>query len=91
MIRRFAKLFETNLGQILVLRRSGDDGPEITIFFNPGVEGAGLCRIDINFPDSEEGETAADFGFDLIDEDKVAKAVSEQIASIRKIFSEAEA
>lgn len=43
MTRKFAKLFETAIGQILVMRQSGDDGPELAFFFDPNLEPLGVC------------------------------------------------
>lgn len=91
MTRKFAKLFETTLGQILVMRQSGDEGPEIAFFFDPGVDGLGVCHFKIGYPDSEEGEASADAVFERIDEEAVVKAASAQIANIKEMFSGAEA
>lgn len=91
MTRKFAKLFETSLGQILVMRQSCDEGPEIGFFFDPGVDGLGVCQFKIGYPDSEEGETLADAVFDRIDEEAVVKAATAQIANIKEMFSGAEA
>jgi len=53
----FAKLYETEVGQILVKLDDGDDGPEVRYFFQP--EGLGVCSVAVNFKDSDE-DTAWD-------------------------------
>ena len=64
----FAKLFETDLGQILVKIDEGDNGPEIRYYFEP--EGLGLCSIALQFADDEDGEAwdKADSAFQKTDE-----------------------
>jgi hypothetical protein len=71
-MREFAKLFATDLGQVLVVIDSGDDGsPEISIRFKP--EGLGVCALTVsNFSDDDTGHDAAELLFNGIDE-KVAR------------------
>ncbi|AEV24594.1 hypothetical protein Dsui_0174 [Azospira oryzae PS] len=88
---KFAKLFETDLGQILAMRQSGDEGPEIAFFFNPGLDCLGVCQFKIGYPDSDDGEGAADEAFKRIDEEAAVKATSAQIAYIKGMFSGSEA
>lgn len=62
----FAKLFETDVGQILVKKDSGEDGPEVRFYFQP--EGLGVCSVAFNgFGDDENGWDAADMTFETID------------------------
>jgi hypothetical protein len=71
----FAKLYETDLGQILVKLDSGDDGPEVRYFFQP--EGLGVCSVSANFKDLDE-DTAwdnADCLFDDCTEESAFKVV----------------
>ena len=59
----FAKLYETDLGQLLVMRAAADDGvPGVRLFFVPA--GFGLCSVTAKFEDSEAGVDAADRFFD---------------------------
>jgi hypothetical protein len=53
----FAKLYETEVGQILVMLDSGDNGPEVQYHFEP--KGLGVCNLSINFKDDDE-DTAWD-------------------------------
>lgn len=68
MSDKFAKLFETPVGQILVMLCSGDDDkPEIRFFAKP--EGLGVCFVAITFDDSDKGWDAAGRVFEAIDQD----------------------
>lgn len=71
MKKPFAKLFETDRGQVLVMRReSDDDGPEIAIFFTPNADCTGLCKIAVSgFGDDEAAEERADAAFEMITEE----------------------
>ncbi|MBL4795875.1 MAG: hypothetical protein JKY50_00520 [Oleispira sp.] len=48
----FAKLYETEVGQILVKLDEGDNGAQINIYFQP--ENLGVCSIDFNWRDDIE-------------------------------------
>lgn len=50
----FAKLYETDIGQILVKIDDGDDGPEVRYFFQP--KGLGLCNFSLNWKDDSEDD-----------------------------------
>jgi hypothetical protein len=52
-MNNFAKLIETERGQVLAKLDSGDDGPEVRVFFNPEVEGIGVCSMAFNFKDED--------------------------------------
>lgn len=86
MKRKFAKLYETELGQILVMRQEGDDGPEIRFHFDPEIEGLDLCAIGIGFSDDDDGAEKADKAFDAITEEGAIKAVSRQIEGLSGMF-----
>jgi len=47
----FAKIYETEVGQILVKRDDCDNGPEVRIYFEP--EGLGVCSIAFNWKNSD--------------------------------------
>lgn len=89
MIRKFAKLFDTAVGQIVVMRQSGDDGPELAFFFDPDVEPLGVCAFKLGFSDDDEGSDKADRAFEAVTEDGAIKAVSSQIEGIKNMFKEA--
>lgn len=55
----FAKVFESDIGQILVVLdlNGEDDSPDITITISP--VNFGLCSTRISFQDTDEGADAA--------------------------------
>ncbi len=71
MKKPFAKLFETDRGQVLVMRRDSDDnGPEIAVFFTPNTDRTGLCKVAVSgFGDNEAAEARADAAFEKITEE----------------------
>lgn len=77
----FAKLYETNIGQILVkMDASEEQKPEIRFFFEP--EGLGVCSTAMGFPDTEEGWDNQLILFNSVDEDQaiaIANGVIEQL------------
>lgn len=51
----FAKLYRADdIGQVLVMLESGDEGPELAIKFKPA--GLGVCAVKLGFPDSEDAQ-----------------------------------
>tara|TARA_R110000851_G_C12840540_1_gene541700 strand:+ start:179 stop:421 length:243 start_codon:yes stop_codon:yes gene_type:complete len=77
----FAKLYETELGQILVKLDEGDDGPEARYYFVP--KDLGVCSVAVNFKGEDDWEKA-DRYFKTITEEKalsVVKGVLETIAN----------
>lgn len=89
MTRKFAKLFETAIGQILVMRQSGDEGPDLAFFFDPDLEPLGVCSFKLGFSDDDEGADKSDMAFDAVTEEGAVKAVSSQIEGIKSMFKEA--
>ena len=73
----FAKLFETEIGQVLVkLDTDPDEGrPEVRIYFQP--EGAGVCSLSFSFKDNDEGWGLAEKVFDKTNEAGALRAVRE--------------
>lgn len=78
----FVKLFETEVGQILVKIDDGEDGPEVRYYFEP--EGLGVCSMALNFKDSDEGDAwdKADKAFALIDKDQAISLVKSLLVEI---------
>lgn len=79
---KFAKLFETNGDQVLVLRDEGEEGPELRVFFT-GV-GLAVCNYVLQYKYSlkrhaTEGaaERLRDAMFDEITEEQARKSVAE--------------
>lgn len=76
MSDKFAKLFDTERGQILVMLSDGaDNEPEIRFFAKP--DGLGICSIALSFPDSDEGWDAAEHVFGKVDQDGALRATAE--------------
>lgn len=78
----FAKLYETELGQILIIFDSNDDyKPSITAWFTP--KGLGVCKLGVNgFPDTDKGWEDAESLFNGIDQNKAFNIVSAAIKAI---------
>lgn len=77
MSNQFAKIFETDLGQVLVtLDDSVDDGPMVRFTVQP--EGFGLCHTALTFFDPDEGHKSARHAFDTVTE-QVAIQVRDEI------------
>lgn len=89
MIRKFAKLFDTAIGQIVVMRQSGDDGPELAFFFDPNIDALGVCHVKLGFSDDDEGIDKANKSFDAVTEERAIKVVSRQIDGIKSMFEKA--
>ena len=64
----FAKLFETDLGQLLIVRDRDDktSQPEVRLHMQPPE--LGICSIRNRYPDNQSGEAAADEFFQSIDQ-----------------------
>lgn len=75
MISKFAKLFETPVGQILVMLFAGnDDKPEIRFFAKP--EGLGVSFVALTFDDSDKGWDAAERAFEVIEQDGAVRGTA---------------
>lgn len=76
---KFAKLYETDQGQILVKLDAEDGGgaPEVRFYVTP--PGLGVCSIALKFKDSDEGWDKAEEAFDIIDEARAIAAVAEVV------------
>lgn len=72
----FAKLYDTDKGQIVVMLQSNDEGnPEIRFFVEP--PGLGVCSMAFSFDgDDDNTWNAAEASFDKVDE---AMAVAAQV------------
>ena len=76
----FAKLYDTEVGQILVKIDDGDDGAEVRFYFEP--EKLGVCSIAITWgqDDKETQWKKADAAFEKITKDVATKLVKRTIA-----------
>lgn len=91
MTKRFAMLVEDpEIGQVVVMQQRGDDGPEIAIFFHPGVDGMGVCNTSLGFDDDEDGWEKADMVFEQFDDEAVVKLARKAIDNIKAMFAETE-
>jgi hypothetical protein len=73
----FAKLYETEIGQVLVKKDEGDEGPEVRFFFTH--EGFGVCSVAIEFSDDEAGWEKCDIAFEKVDEEMATSVASNTI------------
>lgn len=71
----FAKLFETEIGQLLVKIDTSDEcKPEVRIYFEPPE--LGVCSIAWGFNDDDDGWSKADALFEKVDQDYAIRAVN---------------
>lgn len=78
MSKPFAKLFEVEgIGQILLVKRRGDDGPELAITFR--MPNGSVCDIKLGYPDNDDGWDQLDAAFDQVEEPTAASLAREQI------------
>jgi len=78
----FAKLYETELGQILVKQDDGDNGAEVRVFFEP--EGLGVCSVAFSWQqdDNETQWRKADSAFEKMTENEVTEIVKRTLAEL---------
>lgn len=81
----FAKLFNTDLGQILIKIDDGGEGPEVRYFFEPS--GLGVCSVALEFTDDDEGKAwdKAEHAFNNTDESVAISMVKRVIPEIQAI------
>ncbi len=86
--RDFCKLFvHPELGQILVMKRAGEDGPEVTITVNSGIEGINPVVMTVGFPDNEIGKRAADVALEKTDEATAYTLAKQALHPLRGFIS----
>lgn len=81
-MNKFAKLYETELGQILIKQDEGEHGIEVVISFS--CEGLGVCNVSLNWPDDDEVTRwkKADSAFEKINEEEAFGIVKSTIDSL---------
>jgi len=81
----YAKLYETEVGQVLVKLDASPDEvkPEVRFFFEPS--GLGVCSIAILFSDDDEGWDKAEKLFNTTDEISATRIVVEAINQVAKV------
>jgi hypothetical protein len=92
-MKPFAKLYETERGQILVLRQPADEtgNPEVRYFFDPGHPSLSVCSVAFSFADSDAGHLVADEAFAAVDQAAAERAVFSQMDAIARMFDGGEA
>lgn len=79
----FAKVFHSNdIGQVVVMliECDDDDEPSIKFYFEP--EGLGVCNVDLNFKDSDEGLQKAKKAFRELDVGRVEEFVGNILSQL---------
>lgn len=79
----FAKLFSfDDLGQVLVMLDSGDNGAEVRIYFMP--PGLGVCAVNYSFHEGVDGSEwdKADRAFAMVDRERAEAIVRETLKTI---------
>jgi hypothetical protein len=72
----FAKLYDTELGQILVKLEDEDEGLEVRYYFVP--EGLGLCSVAVKFEGDDNWEKAEKY-FKAVTKEKSIEVAKEVI------------
>lgn len=84
---QFAKVFQTERGQIVAMLHQDSDGnPAVLFWFDPGFDCLSLTHLALGFTDDEEGEAKARTAFDNLDQAGVERVVFQQIDSLREHF-----
>ena len=86
---KFAKLYETERGQVLVMRDTDDDyKPALKFFFYVGTESIGMSAFVMSFSDDESGEEKADTAFNNVDQELAISIAFQQIDKIKNLFGD---
>lgn len=87
MAHDFAKLYETDLGQILVIMDLDSEGrPALITSFTP--ENFGVCKLALSFEDSDEGWMRAEEAFDRMNEQTAYASVRGTLEKIEALGKE---
>ncbi len=75
----FVKLFRAeDVGQVLVMKDSDDEGPNVTISFQ--AKDIGMAALKLGFKDTDEGWAKRDRAFELFTEDQALDAARKNAA-----------
>lgn len=80
----FAKLYESNIGQILVKLDEGDKGPEVRFYFKPDL--LGVCSLATQFDDTDSGWQKAESFFQKVDYEAAYRIASETLNKIGETY-----
>ena len=78
----FAKLYETDRGQILVKFDTDNDecAPEVRFYFEP--EGLGVCSTSVIFSDDDSGWDKCEKFFNRVDEVEALDVINKMLEAI---------
>ena len=84
----FARLIQSpDVGQVVVMRETGEDGPEINHYFRPEFGGVGVCKVGVSgFHDNETGDRACDTAFAEMSDAEIVGAVRETINNLQDML-----
>lgn len=82
-MHKFAKLFETDIGQVLITKEY-DDSPELAIHF--ALSNGVRATPKVAFEDTDEGEAKRNAAFDSLDAEKVMEEVVPIYESLNSQF-----
>lgn len=76
MMDKFAKIFDTERGQVVAMIKSNDDDgrPELRFFVKPS-NGLDVCSLAFSYADSDSGWNKAEKAFEECDEALALKAM----------------
>lgn len=84
---QFAKLYETERGQVLVMRDTDDEcKPAVLFHFYLGTDSIGMVRFGLSFSDDDEGNDKADAAFAKMDEATATELAFAQMDKINEMF-----
>lgn len=70
----FAKFFGNDEDHVVVMLDSGDEGPEVRLFFEP--MGMGVCSFAAKFSDTDEGWDSAEKMLAEMTEEKARQMIT---------------
>ena len=85
-MRQFAKLYETEVGQILVKQDEGEEGPEVRLYFTP--KNLGVCSIGLTWKEHEIDAQyeKSDAAFKAMTRETAINLVSDAINTLAKAY-----
>lgn len=87
MPKHFAKLIDSEFGQILAIKKEIDGKPGIGIDFDPGIPQMDISELAITYDEAEIEKR--DVLFDSLTDEQLISMVSKSIAQITDAFEQA--
>jgi hypothetical protein len=79
----FSKIYETEIGQILIIKVKDTNNPSIKVYFEP--EGLGICHFGVEMPDNTDiNLDKIDSLFDQFTKEVIVEKVKEVISGTEK-------